>query len=75
MDEMKLKLKTKFMRGMISKIVSKIVSKNLGCKVNLNLNDIEIEMIDGDVILHLDVDGTMDKYEFNKIIKNIGLDD
>jgi hypothetical protein len=74
MDEMKIKLSTKFMRGIIAKLVSKAVSKKLGCDVSIQINEIEAETTDGKVHLHLNVDGEMNNDEFMKLIKTIGLD-
>lgn len=71
MDEMKLKLSTKFMRGMVSKLISKAVYKKLGYKVDIQLNDINVEFIDGETSIHADVDLRLDKDEFTKLIKSI----
>lgn len=70
MDEMKLKLSTKFMRGMVSKLISKAVYKKLGYKVDIQLNDINVEFIDGETSIHADVDLRLDKEEFTKLIKS-----
>ena len=70
MDEMKLKLSTKFMRGMVSKLISKAVYKKLGYKVDIQLNDINVEFIDGETSVHADVDLRLDKEEFTKLIKS-----
>ena len=70
MDEMKLKLSTKFMRGMVSKLISKAVYKKLGYKVDIQLNDINVGFIDGETSIHADVDLRLDKEEFTKLIKS-----
>ena len=70
MDEMKLKLSTKFMRGMVSKLISKAIYKKLGYKVDIQLNDINVEFIDGETSIHADVDLRLDKEEFTKLIKS-----
>lgn len=70
MDEMKLKLSTKFMRGMVSKLISKAIYKKLGYKVGIQLNDINVEFIDGETSIHADVDLRLDKEEFTKLIKS-----
>lgn len=70
MDEMKLKLSTKFMRGMVSKLIAKAVYKKLGYKVDIQLNDINVEFIDGETSIHADVDLRLDKEEFTKLIKS-----
>lgn len=74
MDEMKLKLSTRLMRGMVAKILSKVLSKKLECSIDIRLHAIDIEMIDDKVLLHADVDGELSKEDFVKLIKSINLD-
>lgn len=71
MDEMKLKLSTRFMRSIVSKILSKIVYKKLGYKVVIQLNELDINMIDGDTTVHANVELKCDSDEFKKIMKGI----
>lgn len=74
MDEMKLKLSTKFMKGMVSKLIAKALYKKLGYKVDIQLNDINVEFIDGEISIHADVDLRLDKEEFTKLIKSTNLE-
>ena len=74
MDELKLKLSTKFMRGVIAKIISKTVSKKLGYQIDIQVNEIEVETIDGKIHLHTSVDADMNYEDFKNIIKSTGLD-
>lgn len=74
MDELKLKLSTKFMRGMIAKIVSKAIEKKLGYNIDILINEIEIKTEDGEIKLHTSVDAKINNDEFVKIIKSIGLE-
>lgn len=74
MDELKIGISTKLMRGIVSKLVSKLVQKKLGYKVDIQLNGVEVEMTDEKVHLHLNVDADLDKGDFIEIIKSIGLD-
>lgn len=71
MDE--LKLKSKMLRGVISKLVSTTIQKKCGYNTNIQLNDLNI-VIDDKAHLHLDVDLEMDCQELMKIVKSIGLD-
>lgn len=71
MDELKLKLSTRFMRGIVTKIISKVIFKKFGYQIDIQLNKIEIENIDGRIHLHADVEAEMDSNEFMKIIKGI----
>ena len=74
MDELKLKLSTRFMRGMVAKLVAKTISKKLGYDIDILLNEIEIKTEDGKVKLHLNIDAQMDNEEFKKVVTSIGLD-
>ena len=74
MDEMKLKLSTKFMKSMVSKLIAKALYKKLGYKVDIQLNDINVEFIDGETSIHADVDLRLDKEEFTKLIKSTNLE-
>ena len=74
MDEMKVKLSTKFMRGIVSKILAKVIYKKLGYKVNIQLNDLDISVIDGETKILTNVEVSLDSGEFMKIVKSVGLD-
>lgn len=74
MDELKIGLSTKLMRGIVSKLISKLVQKKLGYKVDIQLNGVEVEMKDEKVHLHLNADADLDKADFIEIIKTIGVD-
>lgn len=74
MDEMKIKLSTKFMRGIVSKLISMSINKKFGCKVDIQLNDLDIEFIDGETKISTDVEVKMSNKEFMKIVKSAGLD-
>lgn len=71
MDEMKLKLSSGLMKGFVSKMISKIVYKQIGCHVDIYLNDIQIKIIDGKASIHADIDGEMENEDFVKLIKSI----
>lgn len=71
MDLLKIKLSTKFMKGLVAKIISKRIYKQLGYKIDIQLNDVQIDVVDGDVQIHLDVDGKMNKTEFIRIMERI----
>lgn len=74
MDELKLKLSTKFMRGIVTKIISKAIYKKYGYKIDIMLNQIELENVDGKIHLHADIDAEVTNEDFKKIIKSIGMD-
>ena len=74
MDMLMLKLSTKFMKGILSKIISRTVYKKLGYKIDIQLNDMQVDMINGDVKLHIDADAKMNKTEFDRLMETIGED-
>jgi len=71
MDEMKIE--SKFMTGIVSKLVGMVVSKKLGCNVGIQLNTVRTTVIDGKTHVHLDVDAELGKEELNKLLKSIGV--
>lgn len=74
MDEMRIKLKSNFMRGIVSKLIARVICKKFGYKVNIQLNDIDLWSIDGDTTIKLNVEARLKSDEFNKIVKSIELD-
>jgi hypothetical protein len=73
MDELKLKLSTKFMRGIVAELVSKAIFKKLGYKIDIQLHEIDVAAENGAINLHVNVDAKVDNDEFMTIIKSIGL--
>ena len=75
LDMLKFKLaSSKMMKGFITKIVEKKIYEKLGYKINVQLNDIQIDMVDGDIKAHLDVDAKMNKSEFNRLMESLNED-
>lgn len=69
-----MKLHTKFMRGIVSKLVRNIICKKTGYKVDIQFNEIDIKNEGGKIQVHINIDGEMTTEEFAKVIKMIGLD-
>jgi hypothetical protein len=74
MDALKLNLTTKFMKGIITKLISKAIFKKYGYKIDLVLNEISVEVVNGKAYVHADVDAEVNNDELMKIVKSIGLD-
>lgn len=74
MDEMKMKLSSKFMRGIVSKLVARFIYKKYGCKVEIHLNDLDISVIDGDAKIALNAEAKIKSEDFMNIMKDIGMD-
>lgn len=74
MDELKLRLSTKFMRNIASKLIAKLIYKKYGYKVNVQLNDLDISVVDGETSINTNVEIKLNSSEFMKIMKDIGMD-
>ena len=74
MDEMKVKLSTKFMRNIVAKLIAKTIYKKYGYKVDIQLNDLDISIVKGETKVSTNVEVKLDSGEFTKIVKSIGLD-
>lgn len=70
MDEMKIE--SKLMRGLASKIVKKIVRDKFGHDVDIQLNGFRTTVLDDKTHVHLDVDLELTREELDKLIKSIG---
>lgn len=73
MDELKLKLSTKFMRGIVAKLIANALYKKYGYEINICINEVEIKTGDNKLYLHANVDAEINKDEFASVIKQIGL--
>ena len=71
---MLIKLRTKFMRKVVSKIIGKAIQSKTGYKVNIQFNDLEASFNDGEITINANLEAKMDKQEFMKILKSEGLD-
>lgn len=71
MDEMKLKLSTRLMRGIAAKLIARSIKKKYGCKVDIQLNELDVSVIDGDAKVIVNAEVTMDNKEFMDIMKKV----
>lgn len=74
MDEFKLNLSTKFMRGILAKLISRKIKKQYGYKIDIYFSEIKMDMLDGQTHLHVNVDLDMNSDEFKKLMKAIDED-
>lgn len=70
MDELRLILNTKFMRGMVTKIIAKAILKKTGYQVDIDLNEISVEVIDGKAHLHVNADAAINTTDLLDIVKS-----
>lgn len=71
MDELKMKLRTNFMRNLLAGYISNLIYKKVGHEVGVNIEEVSIETVDGKVKLHVNVDAEISNDEFMKIIKQL----
>lgn len=72
MDMLKFKLiSSKMMKGIIEKIIVKKIYQKLGYKIDIQINDIQIDIIDGNISCHLDTNLKMNKPEFDRLLSDI----
>ena len=74
MDEMRVKISTKFMKNIVSKLIAKAIYKKTGCKVNIQIDDLDVWMLNGDTTVRLNVEAKLKSNEFNKIMESINED-
>lgn len=73
MDEMKIALSTKFMKDLISKLIKKTAFSKLGCDIGIDINTIEIQNVNGRMLVHADVSADMSNDDLIKMLKTSGL--
>lgn len=73
MDELRLRLPTNFLKGIIAKTIAKAMRNKFGYDITINLNRLDMSVSDGKVIFHADVDGECSTDDFTKIITQSGI--
>lgn len=68
-----MKIESKFITGIVSKIAKKVVRDKLGYNIDVQLNGLRTTVIDDKTHVHLDVDLELTKEELNKLLKSIGV--
>ena len=71
MDEMKLKLSTNFMKSIVSTLIAKSIYKKYGCKVNVQLDELDINIIDGETTINANVEAKINSDEFRKMMTKL----
>ena len=65
-----MKIQSKFMTGLVSRIVKKVLRTKLGCEVDIQLNEFRTTVIDDKTHVHLDLDADLTKEELNKLLES-----
>lgn len=74
MDELKLSLSTKFMKGIVAKLIARAIRKKVGCDIDILLNNVSLKHDGGRVYIHVDVDAEMDSKDLTKLTKLVDKD-
>lgn len=69
MDEMKIKLQTVLMKGIVSKLITKVIFKKFGIKPDIELNGISLEKVGSKINIHINADATIDESDLLKITR------
>lgn len=75
MDELKIKLSTKLMRSAAATLASMYLKKKFGCKAKIQINDLDIEIVDGEAKIALNAEAKLNSWEFIKLVKKISQDE
>ena len=68
MDEMKIQ--SAWTTGVISKVIRTILRKKIGYDIDIQINSIKVNIVDGKASIHIDTDAKIETNELMKIIKN-----
>lgn len=71
MDEMRIG--SKFITGIISKLLVTVVKQKLGYNIDLKLNAVNVTVGDGKAHVHLDIDAEVSNEEIMRILSGVGL--
>lgn len=68
---MKLNLSSDFTKNMVSKLLSSLIRSKLGYDIDIQLDDLDLQVVDGDAQIKTSVRANIDKRELNKILQNV----
>ena len=71
MDEMKLNLGSRWMRKLASKLIVRYIKKQFEVNAELDLDELKISYVDGDVIIKTELELRMDAKESKKILSKL----
>ena len=72
MDE--LKIRTPLVKALISRILKSVLKKNLGCDIDVMLNDLSVTIRDGKAHFCVNAEGSIGVSDISRILKKSGLD-
>lgn len=69
-----MKISSKFLRGVVSKLIKEIIKRKVGYDVDIQLDELMVTVDEGKAHFRINVGADISKDEFTKIIKEIGLE-
>ena len=69
MDEMKIKLSSGLMKGIVSKLITKVIFKKCDVKPDIELNGISLEKVGSKIHIHINADAEIDESDLLKITR------
>lgn len=72
MDETKIKLHSRIMRGIVSKLISNAILKVTGYKPNIRIKELSIETVSKRIAFNINVEGDISEgvlYKIDQIIE------
>lgn len=67
MDEMRIKLHSRVMRGIVSKLISNAIQKSTGHKPNIRIKELGIETVDKRIAFNINLEGDISEAVLYKI--------
>ncbi len=71
MDELKLSLGSKFMRRLVSKWIVKYIRKHFECNTELDLEELKLTYLDGDVVIKTNLEFRLKRHDVKKILSKL----
>ena len=66
---MKFKLHTDIMKKMVSKMITKVICENSGIDTDIQLNELDIDVVNGEMTIRTNVEIKIDTDEFKDLVK------
>lgn len=67
---MLLKLRTNFTKDIMSKVISKTIRKKIGYKIDVRVQDLDIEYVDGKAVINTNLVMKLDGEDLKELILN-----
>ena len=69
-DILTIGLKSNLLKGLVNKLLTKALREKTGPGTDVTINDFEMDLINGQVIVHLDTDVIVDKDYVEGLVKD-----